>query len=153
MKKTNTLCTLAAVASLAAFPAANAQDDVTCENANFSEQVLESFGSIRFSCLEIVDMGGTPHAKLKATVLRVTPPKLTVRLDRNDGSTSNPVTFTPPPDFEFTVDEDRKKVTLRELTPTTKLNVYVPVDAPIGRLGFTVDPATGEVSYFELDED
>ncbi len=152
MKKTSTLGMLAAVASLAAFPAANAQD-VTCENANFSDEVLASFGSIRFSCLEIVEISGKPHAKLKATVTRVMPPKLTVRLDRSDGSISNPVTFTPPPDFEFIVDEDRKKVGLRELTPTTKLNVYVPVDAPVGRLGFTVDPMTGEVTYFELDEE
>jgi hypothetical protein len=152
MNKTSTLGILAAVVSLAAFPAANAQD-VTCENANFSDEVLESFGSIRFSCLEIVEMNGTPHAKLRATVTRVMPPKLTVRLDRADGSISNPVTFTPPPDFEFTVDEDRKKVKLRELSPTTKLNVYVPVDAPVGQLGFSVDPTTGEVTYFELDEE
>jgi hypothetical protein len=150
MKKTSTLGMLAAVASLAAFPAANAQE-VTCENANFSDQVLESFGSIRFSCLEIVEIGGAPHAKLRATVTRVMPPKLTVRLDRSDGSISNPVTFTPAPDFQFTVDEDRRKVTVRELTPTTKLNVYVPVNAPVGQLGFSVDPTTGEVTYFELD--
>ena len=151
MKNTRTIGMLAAIASLAAFPVANAQD-VTCENANFSEAVLESFGSIRFSCLEIVEIDGTPHAKLKATVTRVMGPKLTVRLDRNDGSISNPITFEPAPDFEFTVDEDRKKVPVRELTPTTKLNVYVPVNAPIGRLGFTVDPMTGDVTYYELDE-
>ena len=150
MNKINILGILAA-ASLMAFPAANAQE-VTCENANFSAEVLEAFGSIRFSCLEIVEINGSPHAKLRATVTRVMPPKLTVRLDRSDGSISNPVTFTPAPDFQFTVDEDRKQVSLRELTPTTKLNVYVPVNAPVGRLGFSVDPSSGEVTYFELDE-
>ena len=147
---TKTLATLAAIASFAAIPVANAQD-VTCENANFSEAVLESFGSIRFSCTAIVDRNGEPHAVLKAVVERVWAPKLTLRFARSDGSESNPVTFTPPADYEFTVDADRRKVGLRELTATTKLNVYVPVAAPVGKLGFEVDPETGEVHYFELD--
>jgi hypothetical protein len=150
MKKAKTLSILAAIASLAAFPAANAQD-VTCENANFSPEVLELFGSIRFSCLEIVQRNGENHAYLNATVSRVWKPKLTIRFERTDGSRSNEFTFSPSPDFEFIVDADRKKVSFDELTETSRLHIYVPVKAPVGKLGFVIDSVTGEVHYFEIE--
>jgi hypothetical protein len=153
MKISKTFLSLAALASLAAFPAANAQD-VTCENANFSDEVLATFGSIRNSCTRIVDMAGSPHAVLKGVVMRTMGPKVTIQFERDGGEgLTNPYTFSPPDGFIFTVDDDRKQVGVRDLTESTKLNVYVPVSGPIGRLGFTVDPATGEVTYFELDKE
>jgi hypothetical protein len=151
MKITKALAVIAGIASLAAFPTANAQD-VTCQNANFSEAVLESFGSIRYSCLEIVQRNGEPHAYIRAEVVRVWPPKLTVRAERTDGTESNEITFTPADGYEFMVDQDRRKSTLAELTESSVLHVYVPVEAPIGKLGFVIDPQSGEVIYFELDE-
>jgi hypothetical protein len=41
---------------------------------------------------------------------------------------------------------------LRELAAGNVLRVYVPVSAPVGKLGFVIDPETGEVTYFEIDE-
>jgi hypothetical protein len=150
MKKTNILAVMAAVASFAAIPAASAQD-VTCESANFSQAVLDQFGSIRFSCLDIVERNGEPHAVLKAEVVRVAVPNLTVRFMRSDDGISNPVTLVPGSDYIFTLDNG-KKMKLHELSATSVLRVYVPVEAPIGKVGFAVDDMTGEVTYFELQE-
>ncbi len=129
MKKTNIFAVMAAIASLVAIPAASAEE-VTCENANFSTEVLEQFAGARYSCIEIVERNGGPHAKLKATVVRVSPPNLTVKFTREGGLT-NPVTLTPEMDYKFTVDDGRE-VTLRELTASSELRIYVPVKGPIG---------------------
>jgi len=129
MKKTNIFTVVAAVASFAAIPAASAEE-VTCENANFSTEVLEQFAGVRYSCVEIVERNGGPYAKLKATLVRVSPPKLTVKFWREGGFT-NPVTLTPGKDYVFTV-EDGREVSLRELTISSEFRIYVPVTGPIG---------------------
>ncbi len=129
MNKTNILAVLAAVASLVAIPVASA-DEVTCENANFSTEVMEVFAGVRYSCLEIVDRDGTPHAKLNATVAKVSPPNITLKFEREGGLT-NPVKITPGKDYVFTVDNGRE-VSLRELTATSELRVYIPVKGPVG---------------------
>lgn len=129
MNKTNILAVLAAVASLVAIPAASA-DEVTCENANFSTEVMEVFAGVRYSCLEIVDRAGKPHAKLNATVVKVSPPNITLKFGREGGLT-NPVKITPGKDYVFTVDDGRE-VSLRELTATSELRVYIPVKGPVG---------------------
>jgi hypothetical protein len=149
MKKINVLAILAAVSSFAAIPVAGAQD-LTCESANFSDAVLERFGSIRYSCLEIVERNGEPHAVLNAEVTRVSSPTLSVRFKRTDGGLSNTYKFTPAKDYVFTVDGG-KKANLRDLTVSSTLRIYVLVEAPVGKLGFEIDPTTGEVIYFEID--
>jgi hypothetical protein len=148
MNKTNVLAILAAISSLAAIPVASAQD-VTCKSANFSQAVLDRFGSIRYSCLEIVERNGEPHAVLNAEVIRVSPPTVIVKFKRADGGFSNSYRFTPAEDHEFNLDGGRK-TKLRDLTATSILRIYVPVDAPVGKLGFEIDPATGKVIYFEI---
>jgi hypothetical protein len=131
MKTAKSILPVAALVALTAFPAANAQE-LTCENVNFADSYLAVFGSIRYSCLEIVDRNGRPHAKLKGVVKRVMGDNLTLQFDRADGGgLTNQYTFSPPDGFVFTVDEDRKVVPARELTESTKLNVYVPVTAPL----------------------
>lgn len=152
MKRIKIFAALTAVASLAAIPAASAQD-MTCASVNFSEAVLETFGSIRYSCREIVQRNGEPHAMLRAEVVRANPPKLTVRFQRtDDGRLTNPYTFSPEDDYIFTLD-DGKKLRLRELSAGNVLRVYVPVSGPVGKLGFVVDPMTGKVTYHEIEED
>ena len=151
MKLSRIVASLAAIASFAAVPAATAQD-MTCASVNFSQEVLDAFGSIRYSCREIVQRNGEPHAMLRAEVVRANPPKLTVRFQRtDDGRMTNPVTFTPQDDYIFTLDSG-KNLSLRELVAGNILRVYVPVSAPVGKLGFVVDPQTGEVTYFEIEE-
>jgi hypothetical protein len=131
VKRTILIIWLSATACLAAIPAVNAQD-VTCENANFSEAVLESFGSVRYSCREIVQRDGSPHALLRAKVVRAKPPNLTVRFHRtDDGKLTNPYTFNPEDNYIFTMDGE-KKLSLRELSAGNELRVYVPVTGPAG---------------------
>ena len=152
MKKTSLLAALSAIVSLTAIPAANAQD-LTCANVNFSQSVLDTFGSIRYACREIVQRNGEPHAMLRAEVVRANPPKLTVRFLRtDDGRKTNPYTFSPADGYIFTLD-DGKKLRLRELSAGNLLRVYIPVAAPVGKLGFVIDPETGEVTYFEIEEE
>lgn len=152
MKTSNKLGVLGALLSIAAFPVANAQD-VTCQSANFSQEVLDTFGSIRYSCREIVQRNGEPHALLRAQVVRANAPRLTVRFERTDDGNklTNPVTFTPESDYTFTLDNG-KKMKLHQLVAGNVLRVYVPVSAPVGKLGFVIDPMTGEVSYFEIED-
>ena len=151
MKRTKIYAALTAIASLAAFPAANAQD-MTCASVNFSQEVLDTFGSIRYACREIVQRNGEAHAMLRAEVVRANPPKLTLRFQRtDDGRLTNPYTFTPADDYLFTLD-DGKKMSLRDLAAGNILRVYVPVSAPVGKRGFVIDPTTGEVTYFEIEE-
>ena len=41
----------------------------------------------------------------------------------------------------------------KDLTVSSQLRLYVPVEAPIGKLGFEVDPMTGELRYFEISDE
>lgn len=130
MKNTKIFAVLAAIASFAAIPAANAAD-VTCENANFSTEVMDVFAGVRYSCLEIVERNGGPHAKLKAVVARVATPNMILRFYRPDGGLTNPITVTPDSSYIFEVEGDRE-VPLRDLTVSSELRVYVPVKGPVG---------------------
>lgn len=130
MKTTNKLAALAAIASLAAIPAASAAE-VTCENANFSTEVMDTFAGVRYSCLEIVERNGGPHAMLKAEVVRVASPNMVLKFARPEGGFTNPITVTPQSTYIFTVDDGRE-VSLRDLTVSSELRVYVPVKGPVG---------------------
>ena len=131
MKTSKSILPVAALAALTAFPAANAQE-LTCENVNFADSALAVFGSIRYSCLDIVNRGGRNYAMLKGVVKRVMGDNLTLQFDRADGGgLTNQYTFSPPDGFVFTVDEDRREVGVRDLTESSRLNVYVPVTAPL----------------------
>lgn len=150
MKKLLSLAVMATFAFLAMAQTASAQN-VTCDNANFSESVMNQFAGIRNSCLAIVQRGGEPHALLHAEVTRVMSPNLTVKFERRDGKYTNTVTFQPAADYIFSV-EGGRKVAYKDLTVSSRLRVYVPVDAPIGKIGFEVDPLTGELHYYEIHE-
>ena len=130
MKTINKLAVFAAVASFAAIPVASAED-VTCESANFSTEVMDQFAGVRYSCLEIVERNGGPHAVLKAEVVRVATPNLVLKFARPEGGFTNPITVTPESGYIFTVDDGRE-VKLRELTVSSQLRVYVPVKGPVG---------------------
>jgi len=130
MKITNKLAVFAAIASFAAIPVASAED-VTCESANFSTEVMDQFAGVRYSCLEIVERNGGPHAVLKAEVVRVATPNLVLKFARPEGGFTNPITVTPESGYIFTV-EDGREVKLRELTVSSQLRVYVPVKGPVG---------------------
>ena len=130
MKTTNKLAALAAIASLAAIPVASAED-VTCENANFSTEVMDTFAGVRYSCLEIVERNGGPHAMLKAEVVRVASPNMVLKFARPEGGFTNPITVTPQSSYIFTVDDGRE-VSLRDLTVSSELRVYVPVKGSVG---------------------
>ena len=130
MKTTNKLAVLAAIASLAAIPAASAAD-VTCENANFSTAVMDTFAGVRFSCLEIVERNGEPHAMLKAEVVRVSSPNMVLKFARPEGGYTHPITVSPQTGYTFTMDNGRE-VALRDLTVSSNLRVYVPGTGPVG---------------------
>jgi hypothetical protein len=129
MKTINKLAVFAAIASFAAIPVASAED-VTCESANFSTEVMDQFAGVRFSCLEIVERNGGPHALLKAEVVRVATPNLVLKFERPEGGFTNPITVTPQSGFSFSM--DGRDVNLRDLTVSSRLRVYVPVKGPVG---------------------
>jgi len=130
MKTTNKLAVFAAIASFAAIPVASAED-VTCESANFSTAVMDVFAGVRFSCLEIVERNGGPHAVLKAEVVRVASPNMVLKFARPEGGFTNPITVSPEAGYIFTV-EGGREVNLRDLTVSSQLRVYVPVKGPVG---------------------
>lgn len=138
MKTTNRLAVLAAIASFAAIPVASAEE-VTCESANYSTEVMDQFAGVRYSCLEIVERNGGPHAVLKAEVVRVASPNMILKFARPEGGFTNPITVTPQSGYTFTVDDGRE-VKLRDLTVSSQLRVYVPVKGPVGELNFEIEP-------------
>lgn len=139
---------LVAAASLMSIPAASAQE-LTCDNVNFSEEVMDSFAGIRNSCLEIIEMDDAPHAVLNAEVVRVRQTTVNLKFKRRDGKFTNAIQFRPEPGTRFEV-EGGRKVLLKDLSASSQLRVYVPVNAPIARIIFDYDPSTGKMSYHEI---
>ncbi len=149
MKRSNVFAILAAVSSLAVIPTASAQD-VTCDSANFSPEVIDRFPGIRYSCLEIVQKGGSPHAVLNAIVTRVRITTINLKFRRTDGGLTKPIQFRPDPDYRFAV-EGGREVPLRDLTVSTELRVYVPVESPVPTLAF--EPvAAATLTYVDYEE-
>lgn len=148
MKIKCTIAFIMAAASLVTIPAASAQD-LTCDNVNFSEAVMESFAGIRNSCLEIVDRDGGPHAVLNAEVVRVRQTTVNLKFKRRDGKFTNAIQFRPEQGTRFEV-EGGRSVLLKDLSASSVLRVYVPVNAPIARIIFEFNPDTGAMSYHEI---
>lgn len=144
------LAILAAVASLAAIPTASAQD-VTCDTANFSTAVLDSFPGIRNSCLDIIAKDGSPHAVLNAEVTRVRQATINVKFKRRDGGYTNSIQFRPDSEQRFEV-EGGRNVRARDLSVSSQIRVYVPVEAPEPRIAFVAPTAAATTTYVAFEE-
>lgn len=76
--------------ALALIPAvALAQQPAACERVEFSEQVLARFPNIRNACLDVISRDGQNFAVVRANLVRVTPRRMTVRVQLPDGTQSN----------------------------------------------------------------
>jgi LPXTG-motif cell wall-anchored protein len=150
MKKLNVLAILAAAASLAAIPTASAQD-VTCDTANFSSAVMDSFPGIRNSCLDIIVKDGSPHAVLNAEVTRVRQATINLKFKRRDGGYTNAIQFRPDSEQRFEV-EGGRNVRARDLSVSSQIRVYVPVEAPEPRIAFVAPTAAATTAYYDFEE-
>ena len=69
--------------------AALAQQPAACERVEFSDQVLARFPNIRNACLDVINRGGQSFAVVRANLVRVTPRRMTVRVQLPDGTQSD----------------------------------------------------------------
>ena len=69
--------------------AALAQQPAACERVEFSEQVLARFPNIRNACLDVINRDGQSFAVVRANLVRVTPRRMTVRVQLPDGTQSD----------------------------------------------------------------
>jgi LPXTG-motif cell wall-anchored protein len=149
MKRAGVIAILVAAWSLGAIPTASAQE-VTCDSANFSPEVIDRFPGIRYSCLEIVQKDGAPHAVLNAIVTRVRLTTVNLKFRRTAGGLTKSIQFRPPKDYRFAID-GRREVPLRDLTVSSELRVYVPVESPTPTLAF--EPvAAASMTYIDYEE-
>jgi hypothetical protein len=88
MKARSILASLA----LALVPAlAGAQQPAACERVEFSADVQARFPNIRQACLDVINKDGESYAVVKATLVRASARRMTVRVKRPDGSLSEPI--------------------------------------------------------------
>ena len=70
---------------LAMIPAvALAQQPEACQRVEFSAAVLERFPNIRTACLDVITKDGQTFAVVRANLMRVTPRRMTVRVQLPD---------------------------------------------------------------------
>lgn len=148
MKSQRTLmvCALGMLAMLAAVTDARAQE-VTCQSAQFSEQVVARFPRVREGCLGVVMRDGEPYATFKATVARVRSDGVDVRFLLPDGGKSDRRYIKTAPERRVIV--DGKGVRVRDLAVGQELTAYVKVSEPVVALAQPADEPVAEPAPLE----
>lgn len=122
---------LAVAAMLASFQPSQAQQ-VTCQNVEFSDEVMQKFPRVREACLDVIDRQGQLMAVFKADLLKVTGNKVRIRAQLPGGGKAEPQTVQVPPERRVLV--DGKKYRVGELSVGQQLTVYARVDEPMAAI-------------------
>jgi LPXTG-motif cell wall-anchored protein len=135
---------------LAFVPAlALAQQPAACERVQFSEEVLARFPNIRQACLDVINKDGQDYVVVKADLVRATSRRMTVRIERPDGSFSDPIGINIQPNARLNV--NGRMTAIQDVAVGQELTAYVRVTDPGIALAsdtevveFTPVPATPE---------
>ncbi len=114
---------------LAMIPAVTlAQQPEACQRVEFSAAVLERFPNIRNACLDVINKDGQTFAVVRASLVRVTPRRMIVRVSLPDGTQSNPM------GINFNSNErvniEGRMVPVRNLAVGQVLSAYINVMDP-----------------------
>jgi LPXTG-motif cell wall-anchored protein len=122
--------------ALALVPAvALAQQPAACERVQFSEEVLARFPNIRSACLDVITKGEQTYAVVKASLVRATPRRMTVRVKRPDGSLSDPIGVNVAPNERINI--GGKPTAIQDVAIGQELTTYISVTDP----GIAFEPA------------
>ena len=117
------LCTIGAIGVSQA-------QTVTCQNAQYSSEVLAKFPNIAKACSDIISKDGADYAVVKARLDRVDPSgRVAVRVKQPDGNYSKTISIRPRSDLRVLVDGKPARVT--DLATNQEITAYVKVDAPV----------------------
>ena len=114
---------------LALIPAAAmAQQSAACERVEFSAEVLERFPNIRSACLDVISRDGQEFAVVKADLVRATARRMTVRVKRPDGTSSEPIGINIRANERVNI--DGRMTPIDQVAIGQTLSVYVHVTDP-----------------------
>ncbi len=118
---------IAAALALSIAGVANAQDSgYTCDDLNWSAQVLAANPDIAESCQGVYERNGQLFAKANIEVTRVRGNRLTFRPMHTDGTKGKSRSITLPRTFSANI--AGQTVRLSDMLPGQELSVYIPED-------------------------
>jgi hypothetical protein len=116
------LCTIGAISVSQA-------QTVTCQNAQYNQDVLARFPNIAKACSDIISKNGEDYAVVTARLDRVDPSgRVQVRVKQPDGRYSQRLSIRPRPDLKVLV--DGKPARVQDLAANQEVTAYVKVRAP-----------------------
>ena len=121
------------VSSLAALFAANlefaaAQESAipTCEDLQFTQQILDVLPEANAACLGVIEQNGRLYAEFQAEIVRVRGGEVRAKFKRADGSFTETHGFRPERDARVKI--AGRSYRYSQLTRGQQLNVYLPAD-------------------------
>lgn len=136
-----------ALVSAAAF----AQQPAACQRVVYSAEVLARFPNIKAACLDVINKDGKDYAVVKATLVRATSRKMTVRVKRSDGTLTDPIGVNVGPTERLNI--NGKPTAIQDVAIGQELTAYINVTDPgialaqsdeAAPVEFTPVPATPE---------
>jgi LPXTG-motif cell wall-anchored protein len=115
--------------ALALIPAAAlAQQPAACERVEFSQEVLARFPNIRSACLDVINRDGQSFAVVRANLVRVTPRRMTVRVQLPDGTQSDTMGINVASNARVNI--EGRMVPVRDLAVGQTISAYINVNDP-----------------------
>lgn len=128
-----------------------AQQPAACQRAVYSPEVLARFPNIKAACLDVINKDGKDYAVVKATLVRATSRRMTVRVKRSDGTLTDPIGVNVAPNERLNV--NGKPTAITDVAIGQELTAYINVTDPgialaqadeAAPVEFTPVPATPE---------
>ncbi len=130
--------------ALALIPAvALAQQPAACERVEFSPEVLARFPNIRNACLDVINRDGQSFAVVRANLVRVTPRRMTVRVQLPDGTQSNTMGINVASNERVNV--GGRMVPVGDLAVGQTISAYINVNDP--GIAVASEDTTGPVEF------
>jgi hypothetical protein len=118
---------LALLSTVAAVP--GQAQEMSCQNAQFSETVMQRFPRVRAACLEVIRRDSVYFAVFKADLVRVTQSGVRIRPKLPDGSHAETRHVDVSPDRRVLVEGEQFR--FDELSLPQELTVYIQVTEPM----------------------
>jgi LPXTG-motif cell wall-anchored protein len=115
-----------AIVSLVLGSGAVAQDDLTCDDIEWSSMVTDEYPSIAKACDAVVQRDGRLFARVQVELLRVRGNTLTFRVLNNDGTSGG--AYTQNMGTSWRANIGGRSYRARDLMRGQQLNVYMPSD-------------------------
>jgi hypothetical protein len=116
----------AGVAFMAFGANAQAQVDLTCDDIDFTGELLAEYPYASEGCLDVIERNGERFAKMQVELVSTGNNRATFRFKHRDGSYGPTHSIQLDPGFRAEI--DGRNYRIRELGPGQELTVYLPPD-------------------------